>query len=195
MTLMKRLICTLVFLALAVGAYAQYIPDGTLKRHGCGMRMDRQKLTKEQQAIILQDIDGVDYTKQWKTARNWRAAGIAMTAGGAGVAVVGVGMGFVYIFAEVLGIALAAPIASIGGEDGAQEAADNINDQMSPYIAASFAAAGLGAVTSVAGIPIIVVNCKKMNKIVKAYNGRQKDVAVLSWGPTHSGGTGLSLNF
>ena len=176
---MKRWIIALVFLALAAGsASAQYIPDGTVKRKGCGMKVDRQKLTWDQQAYILSDIDGKDCTQAWIRARKTRGWGIGLTTGGATVTVVGAGATVVMLFATALGVAFGAGVGamagSIGGEEQAQEsaneAANQVADEMTPKINACLAVTGVGLVTTIVGIPMWVSGTTKMNKIVKAYN-------------------------
>ena len=169
----------MVFLALAAGsASAQYIPDGTVKRKGCGMKVDKQKLTWDQQAYILSDIDGKDCTQQWIKARKVRGWGIGLTAGGATVTVVGAGATVVMLFATALGVAFGAGVGamagSVGGEEAAQEsaneAANQVAEDMQPILDACVAVTGAGFVTTLVGIPMWISGTSKMNKIVKAYN-------------------------
>lgn len=211
---MKRWIIALVFLALAAGsASAQYIPDGTVKRKGCGMKVDGQKLTWDQQAYILSDIDGNDCTQQWIRARKVRGWGIGLTTGGATVTVVGAGATLVMVVATALGVAFGAGVGavagSVGGEEQAQEsandAAQQVADEMTPKINACMAVTGVGLVTTVVGIPMWVSGTKKMNKIVKAYNTSHlafepefKVGPSFAYSPatrTMVPGVGLTLNF
>lgn len=176
---MKRWIIALIFLALAAGsAFAQYIPDGTVKRKGCGMKVDKQKLNWDQQSYILSDIDGKDCTKAWIKARKTRGWGIGLTTGGATVTVVGAGATMVMVLATALGVAFGAGFGamagSVGGEEAAQEsaneAAQQVADDMEPKINACLAVTGVGIVTTAVGIPMWISGTSKMNKIVKAYN-------------------------
>lgn len=211
---MKRWIIALVFLALAAGsASAQYIPDGTVKRRGCGMKVDKQKLDWEQQAYILSDIDGKDCTKAWIKARKTRGWGIGLTAGGATVTVVGAGATLVVGLATALGVAFGAGIGamagSVGGEEQAQEsaneAAQQVADDMEPTINACLAITGAGLVTTVVGIPMWIAGTTKMNKIVKAYNNSHLAFEPeVQFGPsfayspalhTVAPGVGITINF
>ena len=176
---MKRWIIALVFLALAAGsASAQYIPDGTVKRKGCGMKVDKQKLSWDQQAYILSDIDGKDCTQAWIKARKTRGWGIGLTAGGATVTVVGAGatvvMGLVTALGVAFGAGVGAMAGSVGGEEAAQEsaneAANQVAEDMQPILDACVAVTGAGFVTTLVGIPMWISGTSKMNKIVKAYN-------------------------
>lgn len=211
---MKRWIIALVFLALAAGsASAQYIPDGTVKRKGSGMKVDRQKLNWDQQAYILSDINGQDLTADWIKARKTRGWGIGLTTGGATVAVVGAGATMVMVLATALGVAFGAGVGamagSVGGEEQAQEsaneAAQQVADEMTPKINACLAVTGVGLVTTIVGIPTWISGTKKMNRIVKAYNNSNLAFEPeLNVGPsfayspaTHTvaPGVGLTVNF
>ena len=168
------------------------------------MKIDGQKLTKEQQAFILQDIDGQDFTREWEKARKGRAWGMGLTIGGS-VATVGGGvaiLGGAIIEALVVAIAAGtgAVVGSIGGEeaaaDTANEAATNAAEGFESYYAACGAVMGAGIVSTAAGIPLLTINCRKMNKIVKRYNNQNVfSDGGLYFGPTASGGTGLAFVF
>lgn len=200
---MKRWIIALVFLALAAGsASAQYIPDGTVKRKGSGMKVDGQKLNWDQQAYILSDINGQDRTADWIKARKVRGWGIGLTTGGATVTVVGAGATMVMVLATALGVAFGAGAGaiagSIGGEEQAQEsaneAAQQISDEMTPKINACLAVTGVGLVTTAVGIPLWVSGTKKMNKIVKAYNAGPS-IAYCPTSNSVAPGVGISVRF
>lgn len=195
---MKKLFLAIILLAACYAAYAQYlpIPEGTMKRSGSHMKINGQKLSIEQQALVLQDIDGKDYTKDWKKADLTRKWGTGLTIGGGTVAVVGACGTMVMVIATALGVVFGASagavVGSVGGEETASEtaseAANNVAEKMSPQIVAWTAVTGAGLVTTAVGIPLWVSGGKKMNKIVKAYNGRSRysDSGVY-FGPTASG--------
>ena len=200
---MKKILLILVLLTACAAAYGQYIPEGQAKRIGSKIRIDGQKLTPEQQALLLQDIDGVDYTRKWNNARLTRNWGIGLTAAGGTVAVVGAGGTMVMILATALGVAIGAGagavVGSVGGEetasDTASEAANNVAEEMGPKIAAWSAVAGVGLVTTAVGIPLWITGSRKMGKIVKAYNGSARHTdSGLYFGPTASG-AGLAFVF
>lgn len=202
---MKKFVLALVLLTACAAAYAQYlpIPEGQAKRIGSKIRIDGQKLTPEQQTLLLQDIDGVDYTRKWNNARLTRNWGIGLTAAGGTVAVVGAGGTLVMVLAAAFGVAIGAGagavVGSVGGEetasDTASEAANNIAEEMGPKIAAWMGVTGVGLVSTAVGIPLWVVGSSKMGKIVKTYNGsaRHSD-SGLYFGPTASG-AGLAFVF
>ena len=193
---MKKIILALVLLTACAAAYGQYIPDGTAKRHGSKIRIDGQKLTPEQQIMLLSDIDGTDYNRQWNRAKATRGWGIGLTAAGGTVAVVGAGGTMVMVIATALGVVIGAGagvvVGSVGGEETASEtaseAANNVAEEMAPKINAWMAVTGVGLVSTAVGIPLWVSGSKKMSKIVKTYNHapRHSD-SGLYFGPTASG--------
>ena len=199
---MKKWIVTFALMLLAWGASAQIADTSyvsVLKRTGARMKLDGVRLSRVEQQQLLSDIGGVDYNDAWNKARGWRTAGISMMAGGSAVALFGAGYAMVYALAGVLGIIIVAPVAAIGGEDSAQEAADDISNQMAPHITGGLITCFIGTGTAIAGIPITVVNCRKMSKIVDEYNDIYNPApaapeATLTFGPTRSG-IGLALNF
>lgn len=202
---MKKIILALVLLTACAAAYGQYLPlpDGQAKRFGSKIRIDGQKLTPEQQTLLLQDIDGVDYTRKWNNARLTRNWGIGLTTAGSAVAVVGAGGTLVMVIATALGVALGAGagavVGSAGGEETASEtaseAANNVAQEMGPKIAAWMGVTGAGLVSTAVGIPLWITGSSKMGKIVKTYNGsaRHSD-SGLYFGPTASG-AGLAFVF
>ena len=193
---MKKIILALVLLTACAAAYGQYIPDGIAKRHGSKIRIDGQKLTPEQQTLLLSDIDGIDYTRAWKNANLTRKWGIGLTAAGGTVAVVGAGGTLVMIIATAFGVVIGAGagavVGSVGGEETASEtaseAANNVADEMAPKINAWATVTGVGLVSTAVGIPLWITGSSKMSKIVKTYNGapRHSD-SGLYFGPTASG--------
>lgn len=193
---MKKIILAIVLLTACAAAYGQYIPEGTLKRSGSGMKINGQKLSKEQQTLLLSDIDGNDYTRTWKNANLTRKWGIGLTAAGGTVAVVGAGGTMVMAIAAALGVAIGASagaiVGSVGGEEqaseSASEAANNVAEEMGPKIAAWATVTGVGLVSTAVGIPLWVAGSKKMGKIVKTYNGTSHHAdSGLYFGPTASG--------
>lgn len=201
---MKKIILALVLLTACAAAYGQYlpIPDGQAKRFGSKIRIDGQKLTKEQQILLLQDIDGVDYSRKWDNARITRDWGIGLTAAGSAVTVVGACGTAVMAIAAALGIAIGASagaiVGSVGGEetasDTASQAANNVAEEMGPKIAAWMAVTGVGLASTAVGIPLWAVGSSKMGKIVKTYNGTRHADSGLYLGPTSSG-AGIAFVF
>lgn len=208
---MKKLIVSIILMFLACGAYAQIADTtvistetiGVLKRAGGGMKVDKVRLSREERQILLSDIGGIDYNADWNKAKGWRAAGISMIAGGSAVAVVGLGYFMGAAVAGMLGIVIGAGTAAVvtgavGGDSNAaaQETSNNVSNEVSPHIAAGLIILTVGAGTAAAGIPITIVNCKRLSNIVDEYNAIHNPApeASLSFGPTRNG-IGLALNF
>lgn len=184
---------------LSIAAFAQFNDSefsGVLERHRAGMKMDGIKLNADEVAAILSNVDGLDRTAEWQQYKKNRAVGKGLIIGGSSLAAAGavvfVGAGAVWIVAVAFGAGLS---AALGG-DG-QEAADNISTQLAPWFYGAGGAAVIGAGSAIAGIPIVVVNNKKMNSIVKDWNeanGRVSSDVSFNFGAAPSG-VGFTLNF
>lgn len=154
-----------------------------LKRNGNGLKLDGIKLDKEQQRLILSDIDGVDYNPAWRKYSSWRKAGLGMTIGG-GV------LGAAGAVVTVGGLACFVVLAMFSPLDGGEAA-----NGFAPVIEAGMVGMGAGVVCCAAGIPILVVNNRKMTKITKKYNGATvRKEKELIFGSTPNG-VGFALNF
>ncbi|MBQ9652817.1 MAG: hypothetical protein IJV32_01155 [Bacteroidales bacterium] len=75
---MKKLLLALALMTACFAASAQYVPSGTAKRSGGHINIDGERLTQEQQTVFLSDINGQDFTAQWKRNNTWRKTGIWM---------------------------------------------------------------------------------------------------------------------
>lgn len=195
---MKKLLLILAFVLAGANAYAQFadstVVNHVLKRRGSHVKLDGQRLSREQQQLLLSDIDGIDYNHDWKKARGWRAAGIGMVTGGSALAVFGAGFTLVYLIVGGMAVAIGATASAAVGGDGS-EAAESVSEDIEPYINAGLIMTGVGVATTAAGIPVIAVNCHKMSKIVKKYNATQSaPAAEITFGPTASG-VGFAINF
>ena len=133
---MKKIILAIVLLTACAAAYGQYIPEGTLKRSGSGMKINGQKLSKEQQTLLLSDIDGNDYTRTWKNANLTRKWGIGLTAAGGTVAVVGAGGTMVMAIAAALGVAIGVRLGIFEGDQRDQKVATFIAFQLNRLLRA-----------------------------------------------------------
>lgn len=184
---------------LSIVAFAQFNDSefsGVLERYRTGMKMDGIKLNADEVAAILSNVDGLDRTAEWQQYKKNRAVGKGLIIGGSSLAAAGavvfVGAGAVWIVAVAFGAGLS---AALGG-DG-QEAADSISSQLAPWFYGAGGAAVIGAGSAIAGIPIVVVNNKKMNSIVKDWNeanGRVSSDVSFNFGAAPSG-VGFTLNF
>ena len=206
---MKKWLFTIALMLLAWGASAQIADTtyaGVLKRTGARMKLDGVRLSRVEQQQLLSDIGGVDYNDAWNKARGWRTAGISMMAGGSAVAVAGFGYAMVYAIAGMMGIVIGGGTAAVatgmvGGDSNAaaQDVANNVSSEFGPHISGGLIVSLVGAGTVAAGIPITVVNCRKMSKIVDEYNDIYNPApaapeATLTFGPTRSG-VGFALKF
>jgi len=189
---MKRfLLLSLLLTLTGLMAQAQYI-----KRAGCSIKMDGEKLSREQTDLLLSDIGGEDLRNDWKTAKGWRTAGIALTATGGTAIVAGAGTVMIGALTSALG-ATAGAIAGgtagaiSGDKDASQKAANDAAKQGAqagtPIMNGGLACMIAGTVALAAGIPLIVVNCKRMNGIVKRHN-------ELIIGPAQEG-VGVAMRF
>ena len=190
---MKRILVLIVLMFLSVGAWAQYAETGVAKRAGTHIKVDGVKLSPEEQTTLLSDIGGTDYNPAWQKAKSGRNAGIGLTVGGSVVALGGGAAVLLGVTASIIGGAAGAVVGSIGGEEGAQQGAQAGVAAGEPYINGGLIATGVGLAAVGAGIPLMVVNCHKLNNIVKSYNADGPE-AQLSFGPTGNG-FGLTLNF
>lgn len=209
---MKKFLFVFILLAVSVAAQAQYATETIAKRAGCTIKMDGQKLSKAECEQLLSDINGEDYSADWAKARGWRAAGISMISAGAGIAAVGVTTFLIGALTSMVGATVGATagavVGSVGGQETAQEtassAAQNGAQAGKPYMTAGLIITAVGAGVHIAGIPITVVNCTKMSKLVDKYNESLLPIEepipepapelLLSFGATPSG-IGLSLSF
>ena len=190
---MKKVILLLTLLLLPLGVRAQYANPGTVKRAGTHLKVDGEKLSPEAQVALLSDINGTDCNPAWDKASSGRNTGLGLTIGG-GVALLGGGaLVVVGLTASVFGAAAGAVIGSIGGQDTAQEAANEGASAGVPYTNAGLITAGVGIAAMGVGIPLMITNTRKLNRIVDACNdGRSTSEIIL--GPTPNG-IGIALRF
>ncbi len=155
---------------------------------GAKIKLDGTILTKEQQSLLLSNIDLEDYNDEWASYKKQRHLGNGLCIGGsvmvgAGAAAEVVALGYIVVGALVAALTL-------GQAD--------MNEIMKPagYIAAGgLAAAGVGAGALAAGIPIRVKADKKMKAVCDGYNNATERVEKeLIFGSTGSG-VGLALRF
>lgn len=204
---MKKFLLILALATVSVAAHAQFagpVPEGALKRKGSVMKTldktNKVKLTPEQVAYVLHDIDGVDYNDEWNELNRNRKKGAGLIAGGSIAAGVGAGVfcmaGIVHILVFIIG----APVASLDDSGESMETFQkNLEKEFAPWYIGSGIVAGAGTVCLIAGIPTTVKNGKKMNAIVNRYNETRTPEAslpevTLNFGRT-ANGVGFTLNF
>ena len=191
---MKSWFITLVLIMLSTAAWAQYANPEVLKRTGSHMKLDGVKLTADEQAALLADIDGTDYTKAWHSASVMRGTGMGLAIGGTAVAAGGMVTTFIGLLVTVVGAGAGAVVGSIGGEESAENAAQQGAQAGSPYITGGLIATGVGLAAVGTGIPLWVIGGTRMSKITDSFNQSQRSTAQLTFGSTPSG-VGLSLRF
>lgn len=189
---MKRTLITIACMLLSIAAFAQFNDtefSGLLERHNGGMRMDGTDLNPDEMAIILADVNGEDRTADWYRYKGKRALGEGLIIGGCATAAAGA---VVFVGTAVVHVVCVIFVA-IGG----QEAVDQLSRQFEPWYIGSGIVTGVGAASAIAGIPVLVVNNKKLNGIVNdwnAANGAPTGEVSLNFGAAPSG-IGFTLNF
>lgn len=157
-------------------------------RKGTKIKLDGIVLDKDQQALLLSNIDGVDYNEAWADFRGQRRLGNGLVIGGSVLIGVGAAAEVVALGYVVVGVLVAA--FSLGQAD--------MNEVMKPagYFAGGGAAsAALGAGTLAFGIPIRVKADKKMKATCEGYNNASERVSKeVIFGGTNSG-VGIAFNF
>ena len=192
----------LALLLLSLSGMAQAQVAGTLKRAGGSLKMDDVKLSATAQDSLLRDICGVDCRQAWSQARKGRSAGMGLVIGGGVTVAAGLTTVLLGAMTSMVGAAAGAVggavAGSIGGQNVAQqtasEAAGKGASAGAPFITGGLIATGVGVACLGAGIPLLAVNCRKMNNIVKDYNDRSAPEVQLSFAPAPDG-PGLILRF
>lgn len=190
---MKKLMIVFLLSLLSIAAWGQNVGGDVVKRAGTHLKVNGEKLSREAQAALLANVGGVDYNAAWDKAKAGRNAGMGLAIGGGVTALAG---GFVLIIGattSVLGAATGAVVGSIGGQETAQQAAGEGAKAGEPLMTGGLIAAAVGAGAVVASIPMLIVNCKKLNQIAGACNAG-KPIAQVSLGPT-ANGVGISVRF
>lgn len=178
---MRRFLLSLTLVLLSSVAWGQY-----LQRAGTKLKLDGEKLSPEAQTALLADIGGIDCNAAWNKAKTGRNAGMGLIIGG-GVAALGGSATFLLgATTSVFGAAIGGIAGSIGGQETAQQAANEGAKAGEPYMTAGLVSAGLGLAALGVGIPMTIINSKKLGGIVDSYNSA-KPSAQLTLGPTASG--------
>ena len=79
-------VCLRLF-ALQGMAYAQYAPVKEVKKVGTHLEIDGERITPEEQRLLLSDVGGEDINRQWKQGSDMRNAGFGLLTGVGGVCV------------------------------------------------------------------------------------------------------------
>ena len=171
---MKQLFLVIFMFFLSLSAYAQDPGMQTaaadtsrvmLHRRLAHLMMDKQKLTEQEKVWLLSNIDGADRNAEWDRYRNNRNTGTAVAIGGYSVAALSGAASFVYLFAGIFGGAFAAVLTG-GDEEATQNATKEAFNTAGVFGVVALGSAVIGS----AGLPIAIVNGRRMNKIVNDYN-------------------------
>ena len=155
---------------------------------GVKIKLDGTVLTKEQQSLLLSNIDLEDYNDEWTSYKKQRHLGNGLVIGGS--VMIGVGAA-----AEVVALGYIVVGALVGALTLGQADMAEIMKPAGYLAAGGLAAAGVGAGALAVGIPIRVKADKKMKAVCEGYNNATERVEKeFIFGSTGSG-VGLALRF
>lgn len=193
---MKRIAVTLILvLACAVAAHAQYSNRDYFSRSGSRIAANGVVLTEAEKIDVLMHYTDRNLYGPWQQYSSGRALGIGLTIGGGAATVLGTAFSLFGGMASLAGATIGATIGAIGGSDSAQQGAQSGSKAGNPYVVIGTVTSLLGLGAIGAGIPLLVINNRRMNDIVMGLNSYSSTPAVqLSMGPAPSG-FGLTLTF
>ena len=155
---------------------------------GVKIKLDGTVLTKEQQSLLLSNIDLEDYNDEWASYKKQRHLGNGLVIGGS--VMIGVGAA-----AEVAALGYIVVGALVGALTLGQADMAEIMKPAGYLAAGGRAAAGVGAGALAVGIPIRVKADKKMKAVCEGYNNATERVEKeFIFGSTGSG-VGLAPRF
>jgi len=171
---------------------------GDLQRKGSRLAIDGKKLPKDVQTLVLSDIDGMDLNPLWRQYARERNAGLWTLVGGSVVFAGGMAYGGILMVGTVIVIPLVVVFAEIFtlGNANVDEILSGTMEEMSgrAKIGGAVGLAGFAAMT--AGTVLLCVGNHKLRRTVDYCNsvGAPRE-ASFNFGPTASGGIGLTFNF
>ena len=165
-----------------------YWMQGDLKKAGSTIKYEKLRLSKDDRDALLLSVGGVDMVEDWHKNSTIRGWGIGATVGGSVITITGLAVGGIYILAGVVGTIFVA----IGG----QEAVDKLWADMSAKASVGGWVMLGGTAVMTTGIVLTSVGNTRMRHMVGTCNeaGIPRE-ANISFGPTCSGGIGLTYNF
>ena len=190
--MMKRLALILSFVFLSISLSAQIIiPEGVMSRKKDMLLINGTAVNRDQLAVIIQDIDGQDYTALWNRAENLITKSKNLYRWGAGVGIFGLG-------AEITGFLLSGQLILLGSIAGMGSEDVEFSDSYQNTTMGAICLALAGHVAVRVGVVILITSAVirasgrgKMDSIVEKYN---QSTGYLSFGPTNNG-IGLSYRF
>ena len=162
---------------MAVSAVAQVAVNPGLTRSGTKLVLNGQQLTAGEQAALLSDIGGKDYTQEWNEIQHWRPMFNELIVGGGIVATAGLG------FATALAVYYNPAVF--------------VYKPFWPFAWGSLLVGCVGVGAMYTGLHYKIQQNKQLDAIVNAYNENKAPgapVACLSVGPTMNG-IGLTIAF
>ena len=175
------LFCLLVFGQDAAAQTVQ--PQGYLEKSNWHLELDGQRLSKEEEHLLLSDICGYDYNREWEAARKWRAVFMAETVVGG----ITTGVGIVFLMSNV-------EVSVVRLFNHGKE----VDGFSHPPFMVSACVLLTGAAMLGTGIPLMSLHNRRMERIVDYYNGVEipdsPPRAQLTFGPTPNG-IGFALAF
>ena len=191
--LMKKMVLSILLVLLAFQANAQYVREGYLERSRSHLELDGRRLSKAEQELLLSDICGYDYNRDWDVAKSLKMLFKAETILGGVVTLGGLTGCFTYSV-------LYTTDAIAGGFARDPEGTKKTIAEKRQGIRESALVTIVGMAMLGSGIPLMVNQNRKMNNIVQYYNGEELPnpprypSAQLTLGPTPSG-IGLAIHF
>lgn len=194
---MRRLFFIVVLFGFSVVAYAQWIPQGHLDKAGSHLELDGKRLSQEEQDLLLSNVNGVNYSKQWAKATVRKRLFLGeFVLGGASIAG-GLSMFAVHFLPFALGSIFSGARAK-GDPDETKRIKAQLREEHLPGIRYSIIPILAGSALLSTGISFHAKYNRFMNNVVDYYNGdeeRQPELGTrLLLGPTPNG-FGLALQF
>ena len=155
------------------------------------------KFTKEEQAAILSDVNGIDFNPLWKKASVMQTTGMWMLIGGSLFMIGGTaaGGGLLLVGVVIMPVVVALVAAFSFGQADIQEVWDSVWKEIVDKSRVGGSIAVAGTAIAITGAVLLAVGHKNLKRTVKYTNALGRpDYAVLNVGAT-PGGFGLTYNF
>ena len=153
--------------------------------------------TKEEQASILSDVNGIDFNPLWKKSAVMQTTGMWMLIGG-GLFMIGgsiAGGGMLLVGVVVMPVVVALAVVFSGGQADASEIWDNVWAGIAPKAAIGGSIAVVGTAVAITGAVLLAIGHQNLKRTVQYTNALGKPAyGVLNVGATPSG-VGLTFNF
>ena len=155
------------------------------------------KFSKEEQAAILSDVNGIDFNPLWKKSAIMQTTGMWMLIGGSLFMIGGGAAGGGLLLAGVVVMPIVVALVAVFsfGQADIQEIVDNFWKEIGPKAAVGGSIAVAGTAIAITGAVLLAVGHKNLKRTVKYTNAIGKpSYGLLNVGAT-PGGFGLTYNF